>query len=183
MSRAKEEKTMQNEAKALGYRAHLQQQISIGRRTLLGMIVMTVVNLGLLLGDGDTYLLFSASVPYYLTWFGKAMDNGIGSLLWQKNGIYTMTGLAVSLVMLAVYLLPWFLSKKKGSWLWMAFGLLCLDLLALVGVALLVGFGSVTADLLIHIVLLYQIGKGASSYKKLKDLPPEVVFTVVGDEL
>ena len=173
---------MQNEANAVSYRAHLQQQIHVGRRTLIGMIVMTVVNLGFLLGDGDTYLLFSASVPYYLTWFGKAMDNGLGSSLWQENGVYTMTGLVVSLIMLAVYLLPWFLSKKKGSWLWMAFALFCLDLLALLGVALLVGLGAVVADLLIHIVLLYQIGKGAASYKKLKNLPPDITFTVITEE-
>ena len=165
------------------YRAHLQQQLSIARRTLVGVVVMTVINLVLLLTNGDMYLVFSASVPYYLTFLGKMIDNGFGEMV--KNGTYTATGLVLSLVILAVYLLPWFLSKKKGSWLYVGAGLLCLDLLALIAVSILL-FESITGtmvDILIHIVAIVQIGKGAGAYKKLKEQPPEITYTVITGDL
>ena len=102
-----------------------------------------------------------------------------------ENGTYTATGLVMGLAILAVYLLPWFLSKKRGGWLYLGAGLLCLDLLALAAVSLLL-FDSITGtavDILIHIVAIVQIGKGAKAYKTLKDLPPEISYTVVTDNL
>jgi hypothetical protein len=165
------------------YRAHLQQQLSVARRTLLGVVVMTVINLVLLLTNGGTYLVFSASVPYYLTFLGKVIDNGFGALV--KNGTYTATGLVLGLILLSVYLLPWFLSKKRGNWLYLGAGLLCLDLLALAAVSLLL-FESITGtvlDILVHIVAIVQIGKGAKAYQTLKDLPPETTYTVITDDL
>lgn len=173
---------MQFHSSEQNYRAHLQQQLSVARRTLLGVVVMTLINL-VLLTDGDTYLVFSASVPYYLTFLGKVIDNGFGAMI--KNGTYTATGLVMGLAILAVYLLPWFLSKKRGGWLYLGAGLLCLDLLALAAVSLLL-FDSITGtavDILIHIVAIVQIGKGAKAYKTLKDLPPEISYTVVTDNL
>lgn len=174
---------MQFHSSEQNYRAHLQQQLSVARRTLLGVVVMTLINLVLLLTDGDTYLVFSASVPYYLTFLGKVIDNGFGAM--TENGTYTATGLVMGLAILAVYLLPWFLSKKRGGWLYLGAGLLCLDLLALAAVSLLL-FDSITGtavDILIHIVAIVQIGKGAKAYKTLKDLPPEISYTVVTDDL
>lgn len=174
---------MQNHVSDVSYRAHLQQQLSVARRTLLGVIVLTVINLVLLLSNGGTYLVFSASVPYYLTFFGKAMDNGFGPM--TENGLFTATGLVLGLLILAVYLLSWLLSKKKGTWLYFGAGLLCLDLviLAAVSVLLFESISGTVLDILIHIVAIVQIGKGAAAHKKLKDLPPETTYTVVTDDL
>jgi hypothetical protein len=64
-------------------------------------------------------------------------------------------------------------------------GLLCLDLLALAAVSLLL-FESITGtvlDILVHIVAIVQIGKGAKAYQTLKDLPPETTYTVITDDL
>lgn len=165
------------------YRANLQQQLSIARRTLLGVVVMTIVNLVLLLTNGNTYLVFSASVPYYLAFLGKVIDNSFSSMV--TNGTYTATGLVMGLVILSVYLLPWFLSKRYGNWLYLASGLLCLDLLALTAVSALL-FESITGtavDILVHIVAIVQIGKGAKASQKLKNLLPEIAYTVITEEL
>ena len=165
------------------YRAHLQQQFTVARRTLLGVVVLTVVNLALLLTNGNTYLVFSASVPYYLTVLGKLMDNGFGAM--TENGTYTATGLALGLAILAVYLLPWFLSKKRGKWLYLGAAMLCLDLLTLAAVSFLLfeSIAGTAVDILVHIVAIVQIGKGAKAWKQLKDLPPEITYTVVADDL
>lgn len=175
---------METNSPAVSYRAHLQQQIAISRRTLIGVIVLTLANLGLLLADGSTYLVFSVSVPYYLAWLGKAMDNNF-SPVWTENGAFTATGLAIGVAILGVYLLLWLLSKKNGRWLWVAAGFLCLDLLALVAVAALVlqNIGGSLVEILIHIVVIGQIGKGASAWKKLQNQPPEISYTVVTDDL
>ena len=155
------------------YRAHLQQQFTVARRTLLGVVVLTVVNLGLLLTNGNTYL----------TVLGKLMDNGFGAM--TENGTYTATGLALGLAILAVYLLPWFLSKKRGKWLYLGAAMLCLDLLALAAVSffLFESIAGTAVDILVHIVVIVQIGKGAKAWKQLKDLPPEITYTVVADDL
>ena len=174
---------MQINSSAVSYRAHLQQQISIARRTLLGVVVMTLINLVLLLRDGNTYLVFSASVPYYLAFLGKVIDNGFGPMV--ENGTYTATGLVLGLVILAMYLLPWLLSKRKGNWLYVGAGLLCLDLVALAAVSILLlqSITGTAVDILVHIVAIVQIGKGATADKKLRSLPPETTYTVVTDDL
>jgi hypothetical protein len=169
---------METNSPTVSYRKYLQQQFQIGRQTLLGVIVMTLINLGLLLGNGDSYMIFSVSVPYYLTWLGKTLDN-------LQNGKYTLTGLVIAVVILLVYFLLWVLSKKRGGILWVAVGCLCIDLMVLVWISILLT-GSIlgnVVDMLFHLVAIYQIGKGAANWKKLKALPPDMMYTVVTDKL
>lgn len=175
---------METNSPAVSYRSHLQQQINISRRTLLGVIILTFVNMGLLLRSGETYLVFSASVPYYLTWLGKAMDNSFAPV-WTQNGVYTATGAAVGACVLALYLLLWLLSKKNGKWLWVASGFLCVDLMMLIAVAVLVlqSIGGSLVDILVYLVAIGQIGKGASAWKKLQTQPPELTYTVITENL
>lgn len=163
-------------APAISYRAHLTQQIQIARRTLLGVMIMTIINIVLLLIGGGNYLLFSASVPYYLTWFGFLMDGGIGS--------YTYTGLILAAAILAVYALLWLLSRKNTVLLTWAAVLLGIDLAALIAVTFLL-FESPFAnlvDILFHIVLIWQIQKGAKAGKELPTAPEEITFIEVTDD-
>ena len=169
---------METTSPTVSYRKHLQQQVNIGRQTLLGVIVMTLINLGLLLGNGDSYMVFSVSVPYYLTWLGKGLDN-------LQNGKYTLTGLVIAVAILLVYFLFWVLSRKRGGILWVAVAGLCIDLVVLIWISLLLT-GSIfsnAVDILFHLVAIYQIGKGAANWKKLKALPPDMVYTVVSENL
>ena len=178
MSRTEGGKNMETDSRTVSYRKHLQQQVNIGRQTLLGVIIMTLINLGLLLGNGGSYLLFSVFIPYYLTGLGKALDQ-------MQNGTYTLTGLVIAVVILLVYFLFWVLSRKRGGILWLAVAGLGIDLLALIWISIL-RTGSIldnAVDILFHVVVIYQIGKGATKWKKLKDLPPEITYTVVTDDL
>lgn len=161
----------------VSYRAHLQEQIKVSRRTLLGVIVMTLVNLALLLTRGDDYLLFSASVPYYLAWFGRLMDGA-------ANGTYTLTALAIGAMILAVYGLFWLLSRKNGAWLTWAAVLFCLDLAALIAVTVLLFENPMMnlVDILIHIVVIGQLIKGAKAAKELPTAPPEITFVEITDD-
>lgn len=167
-----------------GFRAHLMQQVQMGRRTLLGTVALTAVNLLLLLSGQGEYLLFSVSVPYYLVWLGKGMDNYFAPS-WTENGTLTWTGLVPAALILGAYMLVWLLSRKKGGALWVAFGMLCIDSAALIAVALLSaqGIGGTIVDILIHFVVLYQLAEGARASKRLAKQAPEQRYTVVQDGL
>ncbi len=170
---------MQNyrDVPTVSYRAYLTGQIKIGRRTLLGVIVMTLINLTLLLTSGDNYMLFSASVPYYLTWFGWFMDGGI-------RGSYTFTGLMIGAVILAIYFLLWILSRKNAVWLTWAAVLFGIDLAALIAISFLFFENPLNnlVDVLIHIVVIGQIIKGAKAGKELPTAPPEITFIEITDD-
>ena len=106
---------------------YLLKQIAGGRYSLLLILIFTVVNLVLLLVDSDRYFLFSASVPYYFTAFGIGMDSALSGGI----GTFTITALVISLLILAVYLLCWILSKKRTGWLTAALVLFCVDTVGL----------------------------------------------------
>lgn len=166
------------------YRQHLTNQWRISRRTLLGVIIMTVLNIVFLLLESGTYLLFSISVPYYLTWFGKGMDNDFG-MNWDISGSYTLIGFSVAAVFLLVYLAFWLLSAKHYGWLVAAVVCLCIDLLALIGLSIWLFSDPMNnlVDIVFHLVAIWQIGKGISADRKRRALPPEQTYTVTDGHL
>ena len=164
--------------------AYLMSQINGGRYSLLLILIFTVVNLLMVLLDTDRYFLFSASVPYYLTLFGKAMDNGFSDGAWDVTGTYTITALVVSLVILALYFLCWLLSRKRTGWMTGALALFVLDTVALVLFSyVLYGSPMVNVmDILLHGWALWELFRAVRCNKKLKEMPiPEE--TNAGPEL
>ncbi len=102
------------------------------RYSLLLIVILTVVNLIMTILDTNTYFLFSASVPYYLVFVGMGIENGFVDGAWNVKGTLTYTGLVIALVIVAVYLLCWLLSKKRAGWLTAALVLFIVDTVALV---------------------------------------------------
>ena len=156
-------------------RAYLQQQINGGRSALLAVLILTVVNLVLLVANQDSYFLFSASVPYYLTFFGKLMDNDFGQWPWEKVGTFTITALVIAAAILVVFLLCWLLSKKRYGWLITGLVLFCVDTVALLLVS--VQLGTLTdniMDLLIHAWAIFQLFQGVRCVGALNNLPEEM---------
>ncbi len=96
-----------------------------GRVCLLLIVIFTAVNLTLLCLRTDQYFLFSASLPYYLTVLAKIADGGV-------NGTYMHMAMGFGLVVMGVYLLCWFKSKKNRKWLFYAMVFFCVDTLVLV---------------------------------------------------
>ena len=157
----------------------LASRVAGGRYSLLLVLIFTLVNLVMVLLDTDRYFLFSASVPYYMTFYGKAMDNGFTTGAWDVNGTYTMTALVVSAVILALYFLCWFLSRKKPGWMAGALALFTLDTVALLLISYVL-YGNILinlVDLLIHIWVLWELFQAVKSHKKLQTLPPEEPVT------
>lgn len=156
-------------------RSYLLAQLAGGRFSLMLILIFTLINLTMVLLDSDRYFLFSASVPYYLTLFGKAMDNGFSSGTWDVIGAYTTTTLIVSVVILALYLLCWLMSRKRAGWLTGALVLIVLDTSALVLVTYVL-YGSPIVnilDLLLHTWVLWELFQAVRANKKLKFLASE----------
>ena len=151
-------------------REYLENKMKSARHSLLLVLIFTVVNLVLLLADGNTYFLFSASVPYYLTAFGMGMDAEMGI------SVFTTTALVISAVILAAYLLCWIFSKKRVGWYVVALVLFILDTVLLVRLAL--SFDALAdsiMDLVFHAWVVLELCQALSCHKKLKALPPEPV--------
>ena len=149
-------------------REYLENKMKSARHSLLLVLIFTVVNLVLLLADGNTYFLFSASVPFYLTVFGMGMDADAG------GSVFTTTALVISAIILAAYLLCWIFSKKRVGWYVAALVLFIIDtaLLVLLALAFEMLADSIM-DLVFHGWVVLELCQALVCHKKLKALPPE----------
>ena len=156
-------------------RSALNRQVAGGRYALLLIFLFTIVNLVLLLLNTDTYFLFSASLPYYLTMLGMGMDNQFTSLSWDAIGTYTVTGLVISAVILGLYLLFLCLSTKRPGWLLGALILFLLDsaALAVFTFALYENPATNLMDGFLHLWAIIELVQAIRANRKLKKLPPE----------
>ena len=146
---------------------YLLKQIAGGRYSLLLILIFTVVNLVLLLVDSDRYFLFSASGPYYFTAFGIGMDSALSGGI----GTFTITALVISLLILAVYLLCWILSKKRTGWLTAALVLFCVDTVGLLFLSYIFETSNLL-DFLLHAWAIYSLANGVYCAGKLKKSAP-----------
>lgn len=148
---------------------YLTKQVAGGRYSLLLILIFTTINLVFLLLDADRYFLFSASIPYFMTAFGIDLDSVIGGTT------YTYTALAISAVILIVYLVCWFMGKKHAGWLIAALVLFIVDTLGLVFFSFTLlenPWGSIM-DYLFHGWAIVELIQAVRCAGKLKKLAPQ----------
>ncbi len=148
------------------------------RIQLLVIVAFTVVNVVFLAMKADRYFLFSAAIPYILVMLG--MTN-CGMLpeeyygadykyldFYGKSFFFAM--LAIAVLITAVYLLCFFMSKKHGAgWLAAALALFTADT-----VAMLIFYGfdsSMIVDILFHVLFIAYMVYGIVNYYKWKKAP------------
>ena len=142
----------------------LRRQSDSGRHTLLMVVVLTAVNLVMLVTDAGRYFLFSASVPYYLTAFCLGMDGGAGGI-----GQFTTVALVISAVIVAAYLLCWFLGRKKSGWYVVALVMFAVDTLVLLALAVLLDIlAESIMDLVFHGVVVFSLLQTILAERKIK---------------
>ena len=149
-----------------GSQEYYERQLSMGRSALLIVLCLTVLNLALLVAGSNTYLLFSASVPYYLTALARAYDLTIhGSV----NHGYTWGALAISAVVLGAYLLCWFLSRNTSGWLTVGAVLFVVDTICLAILCRFVfgGFAGSIMDFFMHAWVIYELLVGVRAAHRL----------------
>ena len=107
------------------------------RINLLLVVLLTTLNMILRISGSDSYYLFSASIPYTITTFAKYVCGMFPPEQYVQDGIYNADffepsffylALAVSIVIIGLYLLAYFLSKnQKVGWLIFALVFFAID--------------------------------------------------------
>ena len=155
----------------VGMKESWLRQRKLASYMLLATVIATVINVALLLGNGDLNIPYCASVPYYLVWLGKAFDNGL-NLAGQNLGDYTLTGMVLCFGLLVPWLVVWFLSRQSRAWLWTGLGLVIADTALLLILALAL-FGSPMTCLLelaLHGAVIWEVSKGLNADAQLRAL-------------
>ena len=152
-------------------KALLLSKYRIARSEVLLVLIFTVINVALLILKTNYYFLFSLTVPYYGVVFGSvvAQEYGIGGFL--------VAGIVFALIMIAVYFVLYFLSKKRSGCMTAILVLFSIDTLALLGVLMIEissgGFSSLF-DIAVHALVLYYLIRGVSAASQLKKLGIDV---------
>ena len=157
----------------------LRAALTTARFDLLAVVILTALNVFLILGNTGSYFLFSATVPYAIVDLGMLLcglyppelyEGEMAEIVLFDGGVIAVF-VALALIILAVYLLLFFLSKRHPIALTVALVLFALDTLFM-----FVWFGinlSMLLDLVFHGWLLFTTVRGILAARKLKELPPE----------
>ncbi len=164
-------------------RATLQMKYNAARVNLLFAIVVTLINIVLTLCNSTFYLPFSIYVPYLLSfvgmlWCGKLPPERYGdgweNVTFLSNG-FLIGVIAVGVVILAVFALLWWMSKKKSGYIIASLVLFAIDFVAMfVLPPALLGTSTFTViDVIYHIWVAYYLIVGIRVGAQLKALPEE----------
>ena len=139
--------------------------IRSARAAIFGMTLFTVINLAVLLFQGDSVLPFALSVPFCLTWAAQVLEHG-------AFGLLTWGALGISLVILSLFFLCGLLSRKHLSWLTAALILAVADLVLYVGFLLWLthSLSMNIVEILIKGMLLVILARGVTNARRLRQL-------------
>lgn len=155
------------------------RQIKLAQYMLLGTVLVTVFNVAFLLGNVDMYISYSAALPYYLVWLGKVFDNGL--YLGAANGEFTATGLLMAGVLLAMWLVLWWLARGSRKWLKVGMIAVSVDLAILVVLSIVLFSDPLSClwEAVIHIAVIFEMAQGLKAWKERenaltrRETPPE----------
>jgi hypothetical protein len=157
-----------------------EQKYRSARMYLLIVILSTVVNLALLTASEDSYMLFSAFIPYLIVSLGMYMcgrfpddyyTEGWEDTPFLDNSFLIVT-LIISFVLFLLYILAWRMSSKnRGGWLIFALVLFGFDTISLF--LLIDSPIDLLISLAFHALAIYELIVGIRAWCKLKALPPE----------
>ena len=169
-----------NQGVSLTPRQNYERKYKASRANLLLVVIATAINMFLIATGSDTYFLFSAFIPYFLTTIGMVQCGLLPSeyyeypmedyIFYDKSLFVAL--LIISIILTSLYLLAWFMSKKnRVGWLIFAlvfFGLDTLGMLIFNGIA-----ADGIIDIVFHAWIIYYLVVGIIAHNKLKNYPYE----------
>jgi len=162
----------------------LMQKYKTARGSLLLILGLTLLNIVLIMIGVDVSFLFSASIPYYMVLYGVILC-GKAPIEWYGTNPFGyqfldewvyFALLAGAVVILAIYALCYFLSKKSSSWIITALVFFAIDTVALIVYHIIYFDTFVMSEIInyaIHGLVIYEFVVGIISYKKAMLLPDE----------
>ncbi|MBR6506958.1 MAG: hypothetical protein IKT37_05095 [Clostridia bacterium] len=167
-----------NQGIALTPRQNYERKYNGARANLLLVVIVTLVNLLLVSTGSDSYFLFSAYIPYFITVIGLSWCGMLPPEYYEaplEEYIFFDKSLFVALLILAViltslYLLAWFMSKKnRVGWIIFALVFFGLDT---AGMLILNGFAAESImNIVFHAWVIYYLVVGIIAHRKLLYMP------------
>lgn len=147
----------------------LQRRIQSARGNLILMVVFTIANIISYWFEFGFMLPFSAFLPFTIFDFGYYF-----SIELNDPSLF-ITGIALASFIILIYVLGYFLSKKKPGWLTSMLAMYIFDTVVMIYLftGVFVFNGSMILDILFHIWVLYYLINGVIAVNKLKALPQE----------
>lgn len=143
-----------------------------GNWAIFCVAAFSVVNILMFLFGSDSYFLFTAYIPYFLGALGVAFLKG----MWEYPVSPALGAflLSITAVLVILYFVFWFFSKKKVGWLIAGTVFFALDTAFVVLFGMISGdFVSLLVDILFHILALVEMILGVTAAVKLKKLPDD----------
>lgn len=158
-------------------KSNLQTRYNSAVSNLLLVIGFSVINIVLLITNGNSYFLFSAFIPYFAVDYGMYFCGlypeeyyaDVPDMEFADKSFLVLT-VAVAAVILLIYLLCWYLGKKKkiGA---VIFALIFF-LIDTVAMFALSGVSSDSIfDILVHIWVIYYLIMAIVTYNRMKKTP------------
>ncbi len=160
---------------------NLETKYNSSINNLLLVVVFSLVNIVLLVTNSDTYFLFSAFIPYFAADYGMYFCGmypeeyyyDVPDMVFEDKSLLWAT-IAIAAACLLIYLLCWFLAKKKkiGAVVF-ALVIFVIDTIAMLWIT---GFSMESiVDIVIHIWVVSYLVIAIVTYFKMKKLPEEVL--------
>lgn len=169
-----------NQGVSLTPRQNYERKYKASRANLLLVVIATAINMLLIATGSDTYFLFSAFIPYFLTTIGMVQcgllppeyyEYPMEDYIFYDKSLFVAL-LIISIILTSLYLLAWFMSRKnRVGWLIFAlvfFGLDTLGMLIFNGIA-----AEGIIDIVFHAWIIYYLVVGIIAHNKLKNYPYE----------
>lgn len=158
-----------------------QAKMRNARMYILIILALTVLNILFAFIGTDSYFLFSASIPYQLTVVSGFLCGKLPDVFYEDIPSFTplpdlifYVCVAISLVVLALYLISFLCTKRSKAFYTVAAILFTIDCVFMAGVTIYDGFSSgMIIDILLHGFLLYSFIVGAVASFKAKKLEKE----------
>ena len=153
-----------------------EKRYQSGRWNLVLLSALTVINIFIVLFVGDNYYIAAASVPLYLVSLGRIlcgkMPNEFYVGKWANvefmDDYFLFIMIAVAVVIIGIYVLLWFLSKKHVAFLIAGLVLVVIDTVFMFFVY---DFSfNVLMDYAIHALMIIMMIMGIHSGFKLKKI-------------
>ena len=178
-----------NQNQGLSERAMLENKYKSARIDLLLVAIMTLVNVIFVITGSDTYFLFSATVPYLLSFLSALYCGMLSPEIYEYLDVATAeflpapvfyVALAIALVITALYVVAFFLSNK-GRVGWLVFALIFFIIDTLV----MFFYYGISFDMIIdyvfHAAVIVFLAMGIKAHRSLENLPPEELVAPIVD--
>ncbi len=156
----------------------LMSKYNAARINLIAVVVFTAINMITLTTNVGSYFLFSANMPYMLTFLGLFLCGMMPENYYEKaeemvfmdKSLFVVM-LVISILILLLYMACWWFSKNgKVAWIRIALGLFVIDTVAMF---LLGSAGIFIVDLIFHIWVIGILVSALNAFKKIKALPKD----------